>query len=185
MSDQVEMQEVEIESMPVVELGGGDSVETVEELIDGQPMVAFHQISDQMHEEIVLQPHEEIVGDEHDVSADNDGLVYIDSIPVPAPEIDLSSSVMRVRKSPRKTTSSRAQQIVVTSPESLSEKKWEQKQFQIKTTEGEFSVTMWASGECQSASRCLCRLQCKAHIEVYILVNIKVKTPYILSDNTQ
>ena len=26
-------------------------------------------------------------------------------------------------------------------------KKWEQKQVQIKTLEGEFSVTMWSSGE--------------------------------------
>jgi hypothetical protein len=32
-------------------------------------------------------------------------------------------------------------------------RKWEQKQVQIKTMEGEFSVTMWASGASDGKSR--------------------------------
>lgn len=162
------MQEVEVECMPTVELTDDQQIGTVEELIEGQQMVAFHNISDQIHEEIVLQPQEEIVGDDQSVLVGNDGLVYIDSIPVPAPDIDLSSISrnIRVKKSPKKQTfglGSHRNQVIVTSPDQLysggggasgvsvssgvADKKWEQKQFQIKTTDGEFSVTMWAAGK--------------------------------------
>lgn len=156
MADRVEnpsLQEVEVESMPTIELVGDDQVGVVEEMIEGQQLVAFHQISDQIQEEIVLQPQEEIVGEDQSVLVGDDGLVYIDSIPVPAPDIDLSSAsrTHKSRKSPKKQTGAK-NQIIVTSPDQLysgassSDKKWEQKQFQIKTTDGEFSVTMWASG---------------------------------------
>lgn len=147
-----ELQEVEVESMPIVELSDEQQVGAVEELIEGQPMVAFHQITDQIQEEIVLQPQEEIVGEDQSVLVGDDGLVYIDSVPVPAPEIELSSSrSIRSKRSPRKHPPIK-NQVVVTSPDQLysgasgSDKKWEQKQFQIKTTDGEFSVTMWAAG---------------------------------------
>lgn len=163
MADRVEnpsLQEVEVESMPTIEFVEDEQVGVVEEMIEGQQMVPFHHDSDHIHEEIVLQPQEEIVGEDQSVLVGDDGLVYIDSIPVPAPDIDLSAASRshKRRKSPTKRQTGVKNQVVVTSPDQLysggasaasstsSEKKWEQKQFQIKTTDGEFSVTMWASG---------------------------------------
>lgn len=159
MAERVEnssLHEVEVESVSAVEFIGDEQVGVVEEMIEEQQMVAFHQISDQIEEEIVLQPQEEIVGEDQSVLVGDDGLVYIDSIPVPAPvpDIHLSSAsrTHKIKKSPKKQPGAK-NQIVVTSPDQLysggassSDKKWEQKQFQIKTTDGEFSVTMWASG---------------------------------------
>ena len=163
------MQEVEVECMTAVELTDEQEIGTVEELIEGQGMVAFHNLPDQIQEEIVLQPQEEIVGEDHQsVLVGDDGLVYIDSIPVPAPDIDLStvSRTIKTKKSPKKQTlglgTTTARNAVVTSPEQLqlygaagggssfsglsADKKWVQKHFQIKTRVGEFSVTMWAAG---------------------------------------
>lgn len=163
MADPIETHEleVEVESMPIVELSGEPQVGTVEELIEGPQMVSFHGLPDQIQEEIVLQPQEEIVGEEDQpVLVADDGLVYIDSIPVPAPDIDLSSvsRSMRAKKSPKKQTVGRNQVVVTGSADQLYsggasrssdrdlDKKWEQKKFQIQTSDGEFSVTMWASG---------------------------------------
>lgn len=188
MADQGEthMQEVVVECMTAVELTEEQEIGTVEELIEGQGMVAFHNISDQIQEEIVLQPQEEIVGEDHQsVLVGDDGLVYIDSIPVPAPDIDLStvSRTIKTKKSPKKQTLGLGarNQVVVTAPEQLqlygtsgggasvsgiSDKKWEQKQFQIKTTDGEFSVTMWAAGELSNlglTDQLSCKLMNRKH----------------------
>lgn len=150
------LEEVEVESMPIVDIAEGPQVGTVEELIEGQQMVSFHSLPDQIQEEIVLQPQEEIVGEEPSGLVSDEGLVYIDNIPVPAPHnIDLSvSRSIKNKKSPKKQTLGSRSQVVVTSPSdqlyntgaSSSDKKWEQKKFQIQTSDGEFSVTMWASG---------------------------------------
>lgn len=161
---QNELQEVEVESMPTIELSHDTAIGTVEELIEGQEMVAFHSLSEQIQEEIVLQPQEEIVGDDQSVLVNDDGLVYIDSIPVPAPDIDLSSvsRSIKVKKSPKKHLLGFGKNHVIMpgsdqlysggASSSLADKKWEQKKFQIQTTDGEFSVTMWASGKTMSTN---------------------------------
>lgn len=157
------LQEVTIESMPIADLSDVAHVETVDELVEGQPIVGFHSLPDQIQEEIVLQPQEEIVGEDQSVLVGDDGLVYIDSIPVPVPhnDIDLSpvTRTLKTKTSPKKQTFGRNQvilnghgheQLYADGPNSYSvnpDKKWEQKKFQIQTTDGEFSVTMWASGK--------------------------------------
>ena len=122
------IQEIEIESMPVempVENG---------EMIDGQPIIALHSIPEPGQEEVVLQTHEEIVGE------DQDNLAY--SIPMPGqmdPYMDNSDFLHQNKVKPKpKKPKDRV--------DPLTGKKWEQKQVQIRTLEGEFSVTMWSSG---------------------------------------
>ncbi|CAG0895096.1 unnamed protein product [Darwinula stevensoni] len=138
-----EIQEVEIEAIPV-----DVPVETVDsaiEYIDGQPIIALQDI-DAVGDEVVQE--EVVVGD------DSDPLGY-DEIPVPVEgeiEIPHPSSIFpitapstSVRKSAsRKSTSRRSRAKVV--DDDASGRKWAQKQVQIKTLEGEFSVTMWSSG---------------------------------------
>ena len=147
----VQIQEVEVEPIPVdmpIE-----TVETTEETIEVQPMIALQPLPEAAHEEIVLQTSEEVVGGEHQ-------LVYVDNMPVPAPEIEISTDYT-IPTTSRKGKGSRKRQSKLVGTVDFVDtgdgevvldttgvkRKWEQKQVQIKTLEGEFSVTMWASGE--------------------------------------
>ncbi|XP_048731847.2 transcriptional repressor protein YY1-like isoform X4 [Ostrea edulis] len=141
IGSEVEIQEVEVESIPV-EMPI-ETVETTDETVEVQPMIALQPLPE---EEIVVQTREEVVGDPN--------LVYADSIPVPAPEIEISTedtqTLRKGRGGKKKGTKNRGllsglgTELTLDSPSSA--KKWEQKQVQIKTLEGEFSVTMWATG---------------------------------------
>ncbi|XP_033733696.1 transcriptional repressor protein YY1-like [Pecten maximus] len=147
IGSEVEIQEVEVESIPV-EMPI-ETVETTDETVEVQPMIALQPLPD-AQEEIILQTREEVVGDPN--------LVYVgdvDHIPVPAPEIEISTeettTFRRGKGGKRKGTKARG--LIPTGLGAelnfdvpTSTKKWEQKQVQIKTLEGEFSVTMWASG---------------------------------------
>ena len=142
--DDIQVQEVEVEQIPV-EM----PIETVEteETIEVQPMIALQPLPEPASEEIVLQTSEEVVG--------ADSLVYVDTIPVPAPEIEISTedeSPRRGKGGKRKGKGKHVAELVVDSESDISftdgqTRKWEQKQVQIKTLDGEFSVTMWATGE--------------------------------------
>jgi transcription factor YY len=142
----VQIQEVEVEPIPV-EMPI-ETVETTEETIEVQPMIALQPLPEPAHEEIVLQTTEEVVGDH---------LVYGDHIPVPAPEIEISTEEFIPTSSKKgKGGKKKGGKGKVIAPFGFSDiafdtasasRKWEQKQVQIKTLEGEFSVTMWASGD--------------------------------------
>ncbi|ESO96427.1 hypothetical protein LOTGIDRAFT_64240, partial [Lottia gigantea] len=144
----VEIQEIEVEAIPV-EMPI-ETVETSDDTVSVQPMIALQPLPESAHEEIILQTREEVVGDPN--------LVY-DTIPVPAPEIEISTeeSVIPKRGKGGKRKGGKSKGLMNTSLSGLgqndltlgdsSTKKWEQKQVQIKTLEGEFSVTMWASGK--------------------------------------
>lgn len=145
IGSEVEIQEVEVESIPV-EMPI-ETVETTDETVEVQPMIALQPLPD-AQEEIILQTREEVVGDPN--------LVYADNIPVPAPEIEICTedtpTYKKGKGGKKKGAKSRnvlpvglGGELSLDSPSST--KKWEQKQVQIKTLEGEFSVTMWATGE--------------------------------------
>lgn len=145
----VQIEEVEIEPIPV-EMPT-ETVETSEQQAEGQHMIALQPMPE-AGEEIVLQTTEEIVGD-------SSNMVYIDNIPVPTPEIEIateeqSPSTSKKGKGGKKKGKTKG--IFVDGDSAIGEltfdpnsttRRWEQKQVQIKTLEGEFSVTMWASGK--------------------------------------
>lgn len=140
---QPDIQEVEIETIPV-EIPC-ETVETTIEGEDGQPMIALQSLPEPGREEIILQTQEEIVG--------GDPLNVYDQIPVPENDIYVESSPGPSRKGPKKARKGgnsrfRAPDHAIFGDMGTETKarKWEQKQVQIKTLEGEFSVTMWASG---------------------------------------
>ncbi|GAB6031703.1 hypothetical protein CHUAL_009454 [Chamberlinius hualienensis] len=142
---QPEIQEVEIESLPV-----DMPVESIETTvgIEGQPMIALQQLPDPNRDEIILQTQEEIVG-----SAE--ALAGYDQIHVPTSGVLLETSPgtsgRRGKRGKKGGKSGKGMQISSNSDYGYdmdrNTRKWEQKQVQIKTLEGEFSVTMWASGE--------------------------------------
>ena len=140
---QPDIQEVEIETIPV-EIPC-ETVETTIEDDDGQPMIALQPLPEPGREEIILQTQEEIVG--------GDPLSVYDQIPVPDNDIYVESSPgpsKKGSKKPRKAGNTRFRApdhaIFGDMASETKTRKWEQKQVQIKTLEGEFSVTMWASG---------------------------------------
>ncbi|XP_034943260.1 transcriptional repressor protein YY1-like isoform X1 [Chelonus insularis] len=140
---QPDIQEVEIETIPV-EIPC-ETVETTIEGEDGQPIIALQPLPEPGREEIILQTQEEIVG--------SDPLSVYDQIPVPDNDIYVESSPGPSRKTNKKARKGgnsrfRAPDHTIFGDMGTETKarKWEQKQVQIKTLEGEFSVTMWASG---------------------------------------
>ena len=145
IGSEVEIAEVEVEAIPV-EMPIETVVETDE--VSVQPMIALQPLPEPAVEEIVLQTREEVVGDPN--------LVYADSIPVPAPEVEISTEETvpaRKGKGGRRKGGKSRNLVSAASISGIGDlgldptsKKWEQKQVQIKTLEGEFSVTMWASG---------------------------------------
>ncbi|XP_077996605.1 transcription factor YY2-like [Glandiceps talaboti] len=137
------VQEVEVETIPV------ENIETVETTIEEtQPMIALQPLPGTDREEIELQTREEIVGgDPEDIHAANS---IIDSVPVPAPELIDEALLMTGKRGRRGKKSSKKNAAAggeLTFDTDKNTRKWEQKQVQIKTLEGEFSVTMWASEE--------------------------------------
>ncbi|KAL5008684.1 hypothetical protein ScPMuIL_014265 [Solemya velum] len=143
IGSEVEIQEVEVESIPV-EMPI-ETVETTDDTVEVQPMIALQPLPEPAQEEIVLQTREEVVGDPN--------LVY-DTIPVPAPEIEIcteeTTTTRKGKGGKKKGAKNRGLSNVGLAGDLgldvSSTKKWEQKQVQIKTLEGEFSVTMWATG---------------------------------------
>lgn len=125
---QQNIQEIEIEAIPV-EI----PCETVETTInyESQPM---HITIPSMH----AQPKQEIIQIDSLNSFPVNAEIYGDTVPGP-------SKIQRKFK--KEHFMSQEVSFTETKP-----KKWEQKQVQIRTLEGEFSVTMWASstddGEC-------------------------------------
>ncbi|XP_059897225.1 transcriptional repressor protein YY1b isoform X2 [Gadus macrocephalus] len=139
-----------------------------EEEEDDQPMIALqplvtddpnsihhHHHHHHHHQEVILvQTREEVVGgDDSDLHADG-GFEDQILIPVPAPGVEDEyieqtlvtvagkSSVGRMKRGGGGKKSGKKSYL---SGAEASGRKWEQKQVQIKTLEGEFSVTMWAS----------------------------------------
>ncbi|KAJ8687440.1 hypothetical protein QAD02_023234 [Eretmocerus hayati] len=169
-----DIQEVEIESIPVDI--PCESVEEAIVDSDEDEVVAVHQHHLQHHQqammglqslpgepgrddEIILQTQEEIVGGDplsmyDQIPVPDQTEMYIESSPGPSRQQQHNQQT-HVKKKARKSLAGsnttqryRPQEhaIFTEMPGESKARKWEQKQVQIKTLEGEFSVTMWASG---------------------------------------
>ncbi|XP_039597023.1 transcriptional repressor protein YY1-like isoform X2 [Polypterus senegalus] len=166
----VELHEIEVETIPVETIEttvvGEDDDEDDDEhhqpMIALQPLVTDDPTQVHHHQEVILvQTREEVVGgDDSDLRAD-DGFEDQILIPVPAPAAEeeyieqtlvtvagksSSSSGGRMKKGGGSSGKKAGKKSYLTGAEA-SGRKWEQKQVQIKTLEGEFSVTMWASDD--------------------------------------
>lgn len=167
----VELHEIEVETIETTVVGEDD---------EHQPMIALQPLdtddphSIHHHQEVILvQTREEVVGDDDsDLHAD-DGFEDQILIPVPAVEEDYieqtlvtvagrSSSVGRMKKG---GSGKRAGKRSYLGGAEMS-RKWEQKQVQIKTLEGEFSVTMWASGKFRVSEVNSCKLAARIILSV-------------------
>ncbi|XP_045508748.1 transcriptional repressor protein YY1-like isoform X1 [Colias croceus] len=144
--DQVGVKYEEIETGQYEEYITDDQYEEVEEQVIGmQHLEEDYKIS-VGSEEVILpgMPGEEVLHNTSEVS--------YDSVYTPA-----STSNSRGRGRPRVNTNSNIQHLMPIGEVSMglmenntnrgTARRWEQKQVQIKTMEGEFSVTMWATGE--------------------------------------
>lgn len=138
---QPEIQEcVEIEAIPV------DISDTVETIVEcgGEPMMSMQGLEGR---DIILEAQEEIIDDSGDplslyeVPVPDGSDLYVESSPGP-------SGKRRRPPKGRNVLGRRDNELLLSECHAVEQKprKWEQKQVQIKTMEGEFSVTMWASG---------------------------------------
>ncbi|XP_043930512.1 transcriptional repressor protein YY1-like [Protopterus annectens] len=159
----VELHEIEVETIPVETIEttvvGDDDDDDHQPMIALQPLVTDDPHGVHHHQEVILvQTREEVVGgDDSDLRTD-DGFEDQILIPVPAAVAEeeyieqtlvtvagKSSSGGRLKKGGSSGKKSGKKSYL--SGTDSSGRKWEQKQVQIKTLEGEFSVTMWASDD--------------------------------------
>nr|XP_057913805.1 transcriptional repressor protein YY1b isoform X2 [Doryrhamphus excisus] len=171
---EIEVETIPVETIETTVVGGEEDDDDDEEEDDDdddededdeQPMIALQPLDNHSsihhhhhHPEVILvQTREEVVGgDDCDLHTDDGGGGFEDQIliPVPAPGVEDEyieqtlvtvagkSSVGRVK---RGGGGKKAGKKSYLSGSEVGARKWEQKQVQIKTLEGEFSVTMWAS----------------------------------------
>lgn len=128
---------VEIETIPV------DMTDTCETIVEcGEPMMSMQSLEGR---DIILEAQEEIIDDSGDplnlyeVPVPDSNDLYVESSPGPS---------KRKKSVKNRGILARRENEILLSDMHVETKprKWEQKQVQIKTMEGEFSVTMWASG---------------------------------------
>jgi len=103
-------------------------------------LIALNQVrpdNSSYGENVVVQPAEEVIDD---MNIAETGVIGSDEMLVPLPQ----HSIAKSSTSKRKKGSKKHKRLDI---DKKVAKKWEQKQVQIKTLEGEFSVTMWASGK--------------------------------------
>ncbi|XP_066530170.1 transcriptional repressor protein YY1a [Hoplias malabaricus] len=157
----VELHEIEVETIETTVVGGEDD--------EPQPMIALQPlVTDEPHhhhlhhqEVILVQTREEVVGcDDSDLHG-GDGFEEQILIPVPVPAAEeeyIEQTLVTVSGGGKNSGrlkksggggggSKKVLKKTFLGPTEASGRKWEQKQVQIKTLEGEFSVTMWASDD--------------------------------------
>lgn len=148
---------VEIETMPV---DMHDAVETIVEC--GDPIIPMQSLEGR---DIILEAQEEIIDDSgdplnlYDVPVPDTSEIYVESSPGPSTKqrkrntMKTTRSVLNSRRGDNSEMmlgdmhmEQQQQHHHHHQQTQIKPRKWEQKQVQIKTMEGEFSVTMWASG---------------------------------------
>ncbi|XP_057715299.1 transcriptional repressor protein YY1a isoform X2 [Corythoichthys intestinalis] len=148
----VELHEIEVETIETTVVG---------EDCEHQPMIALQPLDTDdphsilPHQEVILvQTREEVVGEDDSELHADDGYQDQILIPVPAVEEDYIEQTLvtvagRSSAAARMKRAGAGKKSVKKSYLSAADmgRKWEQKQVQIKTLEGEFSVTMWASDD--------------------------------------
>lgn len=142
--------EVEVETM----------LEPQQEIqIETQPMIALQPLAEPEREEVVVQTSEEVIeesrqSDLHDVVASSPSRNKRKTRP------GRSKAAGKVGRNQGTRGSGRGGNAAKKGGENedgehKGTRKWEQRQVQIKTLEGEFSVVMWASGTFKSFRRLL------------------------------
>lgn len=113
-----------------------------EDCLQEQSLIALHQVSQEppgIEEGVIVQPAEEVI---EDAEITGTGLIGSGEILVPMPRNSAVKDIHSNSGKRRKVKKNKKMDV-----DKKAAKKWEQKQVQIKTLEGEFSVTMWASGK--------------------------------------
>lgn len=112
-----------------------------------------------LHTENDLQDHEEVLDASGDPMCEYGDVstlgneIFIESSPGPSNEIIMNrkrKSTIKPQRSMNRVRATNPDDIItmdsIEHKPVIKPRRWEQKQVQIKTMEGEFSVTMWASG---------------------------------------
>lgn len=159
----VELHEIEVETIETTVVGGDDDEDDEHQsMIALQPLVSDDPNHIHHQEVILVQTREEVVGCDDSELHPNDGFEEQILIPVPVPAAEeefIEQTLVTVSgKNTGRLKKGSGKKVVkkgFLGATEASGRKWEQKQVQIKTLEGEFSVTMWASGKFLCFESCI------------------------------
>lgn len=130
----VDIDEISVE-MPV------ETVETTVDCVDGHPVISLQSLSRADSQDLIMHSQEDIIVD----VGDSEVYSAYTSMTVPHQELVETGPSTSKRSKKKKLAKVKIENELSYEIE-RSPRRWEQKQVQIKTLEGEFSVTMWASG---------------------------------------
>ncbi|GFS39266.1 transcriptional repressor protein YY1 [Nephila pilipes] len=119
-----------------------ETVETTVGSVDGHPIISLQSLPEADPQDLILHSQEEIVVDVDD----SDVYSAYSSLSVPHEEELLETDPGTSKRGKKKKFGKVKLENELSYELERSSRRWEQKQVQIKTLEGEFSVTMWASG---------------------------------------
>jgi len=146
MADLTGVAEVEVEVETMVEPHQEVQIET-------QPMIALQPLTEPENEEIVVQTTEEVIEESKHAIVEEVSISTTPSGKQRKSRGTRTKGLGRSGKGHVNSTTSSASNASNSErgggngeSERSGTRKWEQKQVQIKTLEGEFAVTMWASG---------------------------------------
>ena len=157
-NDELFVEEVEVGNMPLDGIG--------DDVLDAQPIMVLQDFPDDFNGEVELQTAEVVIDDGPDeeyasyapddighcmpASEAVDDVIAEYTLPPPPVPITSTSSSGRRGKSKSKASAAAASAAVANEAVLVqgldTSRRWERKQVQIKTMDGEFCVTMWASG---------------------------------------
>ncbi|KAG8202150.1 hypothetical protein JTE90_010509 [Oedothorax gibbosus] len=133
----VDIDEIPVE-MPV------ETVETTLDCVDGHPVISLQSLSTLSRsdsQDLIMHSPEDIIVD----VGDSEVYTAYANMTVPHQEL-LETAPSTSKRSKKKKIAKVKLENDLSYEIERSPRRWEQKQVQIKTLEGEFSVTMWASG---------------------------------------
>ena len=127
-----------------------DGIDIDDSLFLNQPMIALQPVSEGENDEIKIEITEEVL-DESNYEipniAEEQEISSSCSTPASVPKDNKKRKIKGIKsKLTKKTKTGNSDDEGAT--EIDVPRKWERKKVQIKTLEGEFSVTVWASGKC-------------------------------------
>lgn len=130
-----------------------DGIDLNDSFFSSQPLVALRPVSNETEGELRIEITEEVLDESnYEIPHIAEEQEISSSFSVPASTaIPKDDGKKRKIKNTKSKTSKRVKSNITNDDEVASEidvpRKWEKKKVQIKTLEGEFSVTVWASGD--------------------------------------
>ena len=138
-----------------------DGIDIDDSLFSNQPLIALQPVSETENDEVKIEITEEVLDESnYEIPHIAEEQEISSSCSTPAvPKDNKKRKIKSIKSKVTKKTKTGTNSDDEGATEIDVPRKWERKKVQIKTLEGEFSVTVWASGKLEFECELLCNMQ--------------------------